>query len=95
MLADTTDILYRAGDFPAALEASVEAIAVARRRTDRIAELHATMLRGLVLSAVDTSQHFKEVGELIKHAETLFEVSGAAFFEPRLAHLRSQLERRD
>ena len=38
MLADFADLLYRAGDLDAALEATEEAIAVARRRTDRVAE---------------------------------------------------------
>jgi adenylate cyclase len=94
MLADLADALYRAGDLNAALEAADEAVAVARRRTDRIAELHGTLLRGLILAAAGDAQNDEEVGELITCAEGLLHVSGAAFFEPRLAQLRSCLERR-
>src|SRR6266851_3606059 len=94
MLADLGDALYRAGDFNAASEAVDEAIAVARRRTDRIAELHATLLRGLILAAAGDPQYVEEIGELVRQAERLLSVSGAAFFEPRLVQLRSELERR-
>jgi class 3 adenylate cyclase/tetratricopeptide (TPR) repeat protein len=93
MLADRADALYRAGDLDAAREAADEAIAVARRRTDRIAELHATLLRGLILAAVGDTHNEEEVSGLIKNAETLLNVTGAAFFEPRLVQLRSYLER--
>jgi adenylate cyclase len=94
MLADFADALYRAGDLDAALAAVDEAVAVARRRTDRIAELHATLLRGLVLAAAGDAKNDKEVSELILRAEELLNVSGAAFFEPRLTQLRSSLEQR-
>jgi len=93
MLADLADALYRAGDLDAASVAVDEAVAVARRRTDRIAELHATLLRGLVLADAGDAKNDKEVGELISHAEELLNVSGAAIFEPRLKQLRSRLER--
>lgn len=94
MLADLADTLYRAGDLNPALETADEALAVARRRTDRIAELHATLLRGLILAAAGDAQNDGEVRELIARAEELLSVSGAAFFEPRLVQLRSCLERR-
>jgi adenylate cyclase len=94
MLADLADARYRAGDRDAASAAADEAVAVARRRTDRIAELHATLLRGLVLADADDAENDKEVGELILRAEELLNVSGAAFFEPRLTQLRSRLEQR-
>ena len=93
MLADLSDTLYRAGNLEAALETAGEAVVVARRRTDRIAELHATVLRGLVLVAAGDTQQGEEVRKLIKHAENLLDISGAAFFEPQLVQLRSQLER--
>ena len=91
MLADLSDTLYRAGNLEAALETAGEAVVVARRRTDRIAELHATVLRGLVLVAAGDTQQGEEVRKLIKHAENLLDISGAAFFEPQLVQLRSQL----
>jgi adenylate cyclase len=94
MLADLADALYRAGELSAALEAADEAIGVARRRTDRIAELHASLLRGLTLAAIGDARNDEEIGELIKHADRLLKVSGAGFFELRLVQLRSHLERR-
>src|SRR5260370_10032016 len=94
MLADLADVLYRTGDLNAALETADEAIAVARRRTDRNSELHATLLRGLIIAAAGDAQDVEELSELITRAEKLLNVSGAAFFEPRLTQLRSQLERR-
>ena len=94
MLADFADVLYRAGDLDAALAAVDEAVAVARRRTDRIAELHATLLRGLVLADAGDAKNDKEVSELILRAEELLNVTGAAVFEPRLTQLRSGLEQR-
>ncbi|HKS20874.1 MAG TPA: adenylate/guanylate cyclase domain-containing protein [Bradyrhizobium sp.] len=94
MLADLADVLYRAGNFDAALPAADEAVAVARRRTDRIAELHATLLRGLVLGAAGDGRDNEEIGQLASRAEELLKVSGAAFFEPQLVRLRSHLEPR-
>jgi adenylate cyclase len=94
MLADLADALYRAGDLVAALQAADEAIAVARRRTDRIAELHATLLRGLVLADASDGRNDEEIGRLAGKAEELLKVSGAAFFEPQLVRLRSYLEPR-
>jgi class 3 adenylate cyclase/tetratricopeptide (TPR) repeat protein len=92
MLADLADVLYRAGDLNVALEACDEAIAVSRRRTDRLAELHATVVRGLTLAAADDVQGAEEIRQLIFRADELLNVSGAAFFSPRLEKLRLQLE---
>jgi tetratricopeptide (TPR) repeat protein len=92
MLADFADTLYRAGDFDAALEATKEAITVARRRTDRVAECHATLIRGMIL-AVAGDRDDGEADRLLEHAERLLSASGAAFFEPHLTKLRSHLER--
>ena len=93
MLADFADVLYRAGDLDAALEASEEAITVATRRTDRVAECHASLVRGLTLAVTGDSDDV-EANRLLEHAEQLLSVSGAGFFEPRLVQLRSDLERR-
>jgi hypothetical protein len=90
MLADFADTLYRAGDFGAALEATKEAITVARRRTDRVGECHATLIRGMILAVASDDG---EAARLLEHAERLLSASGAAFFEPNLTKLRSHLER--
>ena len=88
-------MLYRAGDLDAALEAAREAISVATRRTDRVAECHATLIQGMTLTAsAADGRHDHEAHQLLKRTEELLTVAGAAFFEPRLAQLRSQLERR-
>lgn len=92
MLADLADVLYRAGDLDGALEACDEAIAVSQRRTDRLAELHATVVRGLTLAAADDAQGAAEIRQLMVRADELLKVSGAAFFSPRLEKLRLQLE---
>ena len=93
MLADFSDCLYRAGDLAAALEASEEAIAVARRRTDRLAECHASLVRGMTLADAGDDAGVAEAHRRLEHAEQLLHISGAGFFEPRLAQLRSRLER--
>jgi class 3 adenylate cyclase/tetratricopeptide (TPR) repeat protein len=89
MLADSADALYCSGDIGAALEVSEEAITVARRRTDRIAECHASLIRGLAVA--DGGSDDGEANRLLEHAEQLLSVSGAAFYAPRLAQLRSHL----
>jgi len=91
MLADFADVLYRAGDLDAALEASEEAITVAKRRTDRVAECHASLVRGMTLAVAGGDD--VEANRLLEHAEQLLSVSGAGFFKPRLVQLRSDLER--
>jgi class 3 adenylate cyclase/tetratricopeptide (TPR) repeat protein len=93
MLADLADALYRSGDFGAALKMSEEAISVARRRTDRMAEYHAALVRGITLAVADGGSGDAEADQLLEHAQQLLGVSGAAFYEPRLAQLRSHLER--
>jgi class 3 adenylate cyclase/tetratricopeptide (TPR) repeat protein len=94
MLADFADLLYRAGDLDAALEASGEAITVAKRRTDRVAECHASLIRGMTLAvAAGGGRDDGEANQLLEHAEQLLSVSGAGFFKPRLTQLRSDLER--
>jgi len=92
MLADLAEMLYRGGNLTAALEASEEALTVTRRRTDRIGECQASLIRGMVLVAGGNSG--EEAGRLLDRAEELLSVSGAAFFQPNFAELQSQLERR-
>lgn len=93
MLADLAEALYRAADFDAALQTADEAFLVARRRTDRIAELHAIVLRGLIICALGSTSH-DELDGLVSEAQNLLKVSGAAYFEPQLDQLRLHLERR-
>ena len=94
MLADFADMLYRAGDLAPALLASSEAIDVARRRTDRLDECHASAVQGLTLVAIGDAADDGQSNQLLEDAERLLGASGAAFFRPQLDQLRSQLERR-
>ncbi|WP_076865846.1 adenylate/guanylate cyclase domain-containing protein [Bradyrhizobium mercantei] len=93
MLADLAETLYRAADHHAALQTADEALMVARRRTDRVAELHATVLRGLIVCALGSTSH-DELDELVGGAQNLLGVSGAVYFTPLLDQLRLHLERR-
>jgi len=90
MLADLAEILYRAGDLDAALVVAREADAVAKRRTDRIAEFHATLVQGMILAVTGESS---QAARLLEQADHLLSISGAAFFAPQLSRLRSHLER--
>lgn len=92
MLADFADVLLRAGKFDQAVEAADEALVVARRRTDRAAELHATLLLGLAIPASDETYRDK-LDALVGQAQNLAVISGARFFEPQLVQLQSRLER--
>jgi class 3 adenylate cyclase/tetratricopeptide (TPR) repeat protein len=91
MLADFADVLYRAGDRDAALEVAKEADAVARRRTDRVAECHAALMLATILAATGGKED-PEARRQLARADQLLGISGAAFFEPQLSRLRLHLE---
>jgi adenylate cyclase len=91
MLADFADVLFRAGDRDAALEVAKEADAVARRRTDRVAECHAALVQGTILAAAGRKDEV-ETRRQFARADQLLRTSGAAFYEPQLSRLRLHLE---
>ncbi|WP_315716691.1 MULTISPECIES: AAA family ATPase [unclassified Bradyrhizobium] len=92
MMSDLADVLYRAGDLRSALDVAEEASVIARRRTDRIGELHAVLLRCLISSSdSDFRNDAEAVGSLLD-AERLLEVSGAEVYKPMLIACRSSLE---
>ena len=68
----------------------MEAIAVAKRRTDRVAEFHATLMQGTIFAVGGRSN---EAAGLLEQADQLTRASGAMFFEPLLSRLRLHLER--
>lgn len=90
MLADLADAHYRSGDSPRAAAVAKEAIDVARRRTARLAECHASIVRAAALIDETAGQHI-EVAELFERAEQLIAVSGGKIFEPMLMRERSRL----
>ncbi|GLH80996.1 hypothetical protein SSBR45G_59050 [Bradyrhizobium sp. SSBR45G] len=92
MLGDLADALYRAGDMQGALEVSGEAINVSRRRTDRIGELRAVLLRCMIRASDSTLRNDTEALQSLIDAERLLEVSGAEIYKPMLIECRSSLE---
>ena len=91
LLSDLADTLYRAGHFEKAAEVADEAIEVARRRTHRVAECHASLTRAAALAATVSVRHRKACQELLNRAEELIRLSGAAVFEPLLARVSLQV----
>jgi adenylate cyclase len=86
-LADTHD---RAGDFSRTAEVAAEAIDVGRRRTDRIAELHAEIVAAHALAVADPGRRV-EAERHFNRAERLIETTGTAFFNLLLNRTRAKL----
>jgi class 3 adenylate cyclase/tetratricopeptide (TPR) repeat protein len=87
LLAYLGDVLNRAGEKGRAAQIVEEAIDVARRRTDRVAELHAHIVAAdLALVGGPANPELRE--EHLQRARTLLGVTGAAIFGPRLLDLR-------
>jgi adenylate cyclase len=93
LLADLAETHQRAGQHGVAAEVAGEAIEVARRRTARVAECQASIVRAAALLAAGAGaaagRH--EAEELLGRAERLLRASGAGILEPLLAHARARL----
>ncbi|MGC2776455.1 MAG: adenylate/guanylate cyclase domain-containing protein [Bradyrhizobium sp.] len=92
MLAEYAGLLRQAGRFELALDVADEAIAVGRRRTDRIGELHSRLLRCLLRASQSDLRNDAEALGGIHDVERLLEVSGAEIYRPMLIACRSSLE---
>lgn len=92
MLTDLAETLYRAGDLHASLEVVQEATGVAKRRTDRIGELHAVLLQALIHASRSDLRNDDEAYAALADAERLLEVSAAGLYRPMLIECRSSLE---
>ncbi len=91
ILADLADALYRAGEVERAATTAAEAVDIAKRRTARLAECHASIIRAAaLLRAGDAAQH-DEARDLFHRAAALIRESGASVFEPLLSAERSRL----
>jgi adenylate cyclase len=90
LVAHLADCHERAGDFGLAITVAGEAIEVARRRTDRVAELHASIVMADVLFSINDTAR-REAMEHFCRAKYLCNVTGAAFFEPSLRRLAKSL----
>jgi class 3 adenylate cyclase/tetratricopeptide (TPR) repeat protein len=90
ILAFQADNLMRADNPEGAGDAAKEAIDVARRKADRLAECHASLVAAQVHLA-RRPQHAQEAVGFLNHAEGLLDVSGAKAYEPMMLRVRSRL----
>ena len=90
MLAFQADNLMRAGDAGRAGEVAAEAIGVARRKADRLAECHASLVAAEVYLARTGSEDAREARGLLNRAIALIDETGAKTYEPMMLRLRAQ-----
>ena len=82
------DNLMRAGDARRASEVAAEAIGVARRKADRLAECHASLVAAW--ACLNGSQHAEEASVLLNRASALIDETGAKAYEPMMLRVRTQ-----
>ena len=88
LLALLAETYLRAGDKAHALPTAAEALATARRRTDRYAECQAAIIEVMALAVCDQTERLSEAAELLGRADQLIELTGAAVFRPMLERAR-------
>jgi tetratricopeptide (TPR) repeat protein len=91
ILAFQADNLMRAGDFRRAGEVAAEAIAVARRKADRLAECHASLVAASACLTLPGSRDVEEAGRLLNRASALIDETDAKVYEPMLLRVRGQV----
>ena len=89
MLAFQADNLMRAGDAPRAGEVAAEAIAVARRKADRLSECHASLVAAWAALTLSGSRRADEASALLNRANTLIDETGAKAYEPMMLRARA------
>jgi tetratricopeptide (TPR) repeat protein len=87
ILAFQADNLMRAGDSGRAGEVAAEAIAVARRKADRLAECHASLVAASAYLTPGGSDAGK-AARLLDRANALIDETGAKVFEPMMLRVR-------
>ena len=90
ILAFQADNLMRAGDSGRAGETAAEAIGVARRKADRLAECHASLVAAEAHLAQNDSQHAQETRSLLMRASALIDETGAEAYEAMMLRVRAQ-----
>ena len=90
ILAFQADNLMRAGDPGRAGEVAAEAIAVARRKADRLAECHASLVAARACLTRSGSQFAGEVRGLLNRANALIDETGAKAYEAMMLRVRAQ-----
>jgi tetratricopeptide (TPR) repeat protein len=91
ILAFQADNLTRAGDARRAGEVAAEAIGVARRKADRIAECHASLVAAKVCLKRRGSQYAEEASGLLSRANVLIDETGAKAYEGMMLLIRAQM----
>jgi class 3 adenylate cyclase/tetratricopeptide (TPR) repeat protein len=90
MLAFQADNLMRAGDAGRAGEVAAEAIGVAQRKADRLAECHANVVAAWACLTRSGSQDAQEALGLLNRANSLIDDTGAKAYEPMMLRMRAQ-----
>jgi hypothetical protein len=80
----------RAGDLPRAGEFAAEAIGVAQRKADRLAECHASLVAADVHLKRSGPQHSEEARRLLNRSNALIGETGAKVFEPMMLRVRAE-----
>jgi class 3 adenylate cyclase/tetratricopeptide (TPR) repeat protein len=84
ILSMIADVTCRSGAPAEAAGLAAAATELARERTNRVAECHASLVRATALLGSGSHGSAGETEPLIARAEQLIEISGAAVFEPML-----------
>ncbi len=90
MLAFQAGNLMRASDERRAGEVAAEAIAVAQRKADRLAECHASVVAAEVFLTRGGSQNVLEARALLSRANGLIDETGAKAYEPMMLRMQQQ-----
>jgi class 3 adenylate cyclase/tetratricopeptide (TPR) repeat protein len=90
MLAFQADNFMRAGDAGRAGEVAAEAIGVARRKADRLAECHASVVAAEACLTRPGSQRAVEARALLSRASALIDETGAKAYEPMIRRMQPQ-----
>jgi adenylate cyclase len=90
MLSFQADNLMRAADPRLAREVAAEAIGVARRKADRLAECHASLVAAWACLTRSGSQDAGEARGLLNRANALLDETGAKAYEPMMLRMRAQ-----
>jgi class 3 adenylate cyclase/tetratricopeptide (TPR) repeat protein len=91
ILAFQADNLMRAGDPRRAGEVAADAIGLAKRKADRLAECHATLVAARACLMRCGSQDIEEASGLLARANVLIDETGAKAYEAMMLLIRAQI----
>ena len=93
LLSTIAEVTFCSGDAPEAAALAAQAISVAAKRTNRLAECHASLVRVLALLEPWSSRAAAQAQPLLAQAEQLVDITGASVFEPMLKRAQRAIER--